>query len=74
MLFRSGDFDTELVKEFWLAFTRKAAVTLHLRLLCGENSHHIIEAVFKSAARALKQAVAVDPSLGGEVPSTKGVL
>ncbi len=69
-----GDFDTELVKEFWLAFTRNAGVTLHLRLLCGENSHHIIESVFKSAARALKQAVAVDPSLRGEIPSTKGVL
>ena len=69
-----GDFDTELVKEFWLAFTRNAGVTLHLRLLCGENSHHIIESVFKSAARALKQAVAVDPSLRGGIPSTKGVL
>ena len=69
-----GDFDTELVKEFWLAFTRNSGMTLHFRLLSGDNSHHVIESVFKSAARALKQAVAADPSLGGEIPSTKGVL
>lgn len=67
-----GSFDTELVKEFWLAFTRTAACTLHLRKLTGENSHHIIEAVFKAAARSLKQAVSL--SGGHEIPSTKGVL
>ena len=69
-----GTFDTELVKEFWLAFVRSAAVTLHLRQLAGENSHHIIEGAFKAAGRALKQAVAVDPVYADEIPSTKGVL
>ena len=69
-----GTFDTELVKEFWLAFVRSAAATLHLRQLAGENSHHIIEGAFKAAGRALKQAVAVDPASANEIPSTKGVL
>ena len=69
-----GTFDTELVKEFWLAFVRSAAVTFHLRQLAGENSHHIIEGAFKAAGRALKQAVAVDPASANEIPSTKGVL
>ncbi len=67
-----GTFDTELVKEFWLAFTRKGGCTLHLRRLAGENSHHIIEGVFKAAARSLKQAVALTG--GDEIPSTKGML
>lgn len=69
-----GDFDTELVKEFWLGFVRKANVTLHIRALAGENSHHIVEGMFKAAARALRAACAVDPALNGEIPSTKGVL
>ena len=69
-----GTFDTELVKEFWLGFVRKAGVTLHIRTLAGENSHHIVEGMFKAAARALRSAVAVDASLNGEIPSTKGVL
>ena len=69
-----GDFDTELVKEFWLGFVRKANVTLHIRSLAGENSHHIVEGMFKAAARALSAACAVDPALNGEIPSTKGVL
>ncbi len=69
-----GDFDTELVAEFWAAFVRSAALTLHIRQLAGMNSHHIIEAVFKSAARTLRKACAVDPALGDEVPSTKGTL
>ena len=69
-----GTFDSELVKEFWLGFVRKASVTLHIRKLAGENSHHIVEGAFKSVARSLRQAVAVDPSLNGEIPSTKGVL
>ena len=69
-----GAFDTELVKEFWLGFVRKANVTLHIRKLAGENSHHIVEGMFKSAARTLRAACAVDPSLNGEIPSTKGVL
>ena len=67
-----GTFDTELAKEFWLAFTRKANCTLHLRMLAGENSHHIIEGVFKAAARSLKAAVKLNGS--DEVPSTKGML
>ena len=67
-----GTFDTELAKEFWLAFTRKGGCTLHLRRLAGENSHHIIEGVFKAAARSLKQAVALTG--GDEIPSTKGML
>ncbi len=67
-----GSFDTELAKEFWLAFTRKANCTLHLRMLAGENSHHIIEGVFKAAARSLKMAVKLNGS--DEVPSTKGML
>ena len=69
-----GDFDTELVEEFWQGFVRKAECALHIRLLCGSNSHHIIEGAFKSAARSLRQAVAIDPALMGEIPSTKGVL
>lgn len=69
-----GDFDTELVKEFLLAFVRTSGVTLHVRELSGENSHHILEGVFKALGRALAKAAAIDPSLGGEIPSTKGVL
>ncbi len=69
-----GDFDTELVAEFWAAFVRSAACTLHIRQLAGMNSHHIIEGVFKSAARTLRKACAIDPALGDEVPSTKGTL
>ena len=69
-----GTFDTELVAEFWLAFVRNAGVTLHLRTLAGNNSHHIIEGAFKSAARTFRAAVAVDPAFADEIPSTKGVL
>lgn len=69
-----GEFDTELVKEFLLGFVRSAAITLHLQELAGENSHHILEGVFKALARALKKACALDPKLCGEIPSTKGVL
>ena len=69
-----GSFDTELVEEFWLAFTRNAGLTLHIRQLAGRNSHHIIEGAFKSAARSLKQAVAIDKAYFDEIPSTKGVL
>ena len=71
---RVGDFDTELVEEFWLAFTRKAECTLHLRKIVGSNSHHIIEGAFKSIARSLSAAVAIDPKYKDEIPSTKGVL
>lgn len=69
-----GDFDTELVKEFWLAFVRKAEMTLHIKQLAGENSHHIIEGAFKSAGRSLAQAVSIDEKYKDEIPSTKGVL
>ena len=69
-----GTFDTELVEEFWLAFIRNAQVTLHIRQLAGTNSHHIIEGAFKSVARSLRSAVAIDPVAAGEIPSTKGVL
>ena len=69
-----GTFDSELVKEFWLGFVRKANLTLHIRRLSGENSHHIAEGAFKSVARSLRQAVAIDPALNGEIPSTKGML
>ena len=69
-----GTFDTELVEEFWLAFIRNAQVTLHIRQLAGTNSHHIIEGAFKSVARSLRSAVAIDPVAVGEIPSTKGVL
>ena len=69
-----GDFDTELVEEFWLGFVRNAACTLHIRMLAGSNSHHIIEGAFKSAARSLRKAVRIDPDFANEIPSTKGVL
>lgn len=69
-----GTFDTELTEEFLLAFTRRANVTVHVRQLAGKNSHHIIEGAFKSLARSLGQAVAVDPRFAGEIPSTKGTL
>lgn len=69
-----GTFDTELVEEFWLGFTRNAGCTLHIRQLAGCNSHHIIEGTFKSAARSFKQAITIDSVFFDEVPSTKGVL
>lgn len=69
-----GTFDTELAEEFWEAFTRSAKITLHIRQLAGRNAHHIIEGMFKSVARSLREAVSIDPALAGEIPSTKGVL
>lgn len=69
-----GDFDTELVEEFFLGFVRNSDITVHLKQLDGKNSHHIIEGAFKAFARALHQAVSVDEKMNGEVPSTKGVL
>lgn len=67
-----GTFDTELVEEFFLGFTRNCPMSLHIRQLAGKNSHHIVEGTFKSVARSLKAAVALDGS--NEIPSTKGVL
>ena len=69
-----GTFDTELVQEFWLGFTRNCACSLHIRKLAGDNSHHIIEGAFKSVARSLRKAVAIDTKFADDVPSTKGVL
>ena len=69
-----GTFDTELCEEFWLAFVRASACTLHIRQLAGKNSHHIIEGSFKSVARSLRDAVAIDPLFANDIPSTKGVL
>ena len=69
-----GTFDTELVEEFFLAFTRKAGISLHFQQLAGTNSHHIIEGAFKAFGRVMKQAAAIDPNLKGQIPSSKGVL
>ena len=68
-----GNFETTLAEEFFIAFCSKAGVTLHLESLAGKNTHHILEATFKAAARALREAVAIDPKISG-IPSTKGVL
>lgn len=69
-----GAFDTELVEEFFLAFVRSCPMSLHIRKLAGTNSHHIAEGAYKSVARALRAAVAMDASAPDAVPSTKGVL
>lgn len=69
-----GDFDTELVREFFLGFVRSSGVTLHFQELAGENTHHIIEGMFKAFGRALRKATEVDRELNGEIPSTKGIL
>ena len=69
-----GDFDTELVEEFFMALTRCAEITLHIKKMAGENSHHIAEGIFKSFARSLREAVALDKNFKDQLPSTKGVL
>ena len=69
-----GTFDTELCEEFWLAFVRNAACTLHIKQMAGNNSHHIIEGIFKSVARSVRSAVAIDTDFANEIPSTKGAL
>ena len=69
-----GEFDTELIREFMAAFTREAEINLHITALKGENSHHIIEAVFKSFARALAESASIDETHPEEIPSTKGLL
>ena len=69
-----GDFDTELLKEFWYGFVRNAKLSLHFKQFAGENSHHIIEGAFKSAGRTLNMAIAIDEKYKNEIPSTKGVL
>lgn len=69
-----GDFPVELVEEFFLAFVRHAGITLHVVKMSGTNAHHVVEGVFKSFARSLKTAVAIDSDFANEIPSTKGVL
>jgi imidazoleglycerol-phosphate dehydratase len=69
-----GSYDPDLTEEFFVALTRSAGITLHVRLLAGRNSHHIVEAVFKGVAKALQAACEIDPRRAGDVPSTKGSL
>ncbi|HWT09372.1 MAG TPA: imidazoleglycerol-phosphate dehydratase HisB [Roseomonas sp.] len=69
-----GEMDTELFEEFFRAFAFNAGITMHMTLKAGTNAHHVAEACFKAAARALRQAVEPDPRAGGAIPSTKGVL
>ena len=69
-----GDFDTELGEEFFLAFCRSSATTLHFKQITGSNSHHILEACFKGFARALRDAVRINPDLADVIPSSKGVI
>jgi imidazoleglycerol-phosphate dehydratase len=69
-----GEMDTELFKEWFQAFAQSAGVTLHIQNLYGENNHHIVESCFKGLARALRQAIEIDPRRAGAVPSTKGTL
>jgi imidazoleglycerol-phosphate dehydratase len=69
-----GEMDTELFKEWFQAFAQAAGVTLHVETLYGENSHHIVESCYKGLARALRQAIDIDPRQMNQVPSTKGVL
>jgi imidazoleglycerol-phosphate dehydratase len=69
-----GGMDTELIEEFFISFVRNSDITLHIKQLEGKNSHHIIEGIFKAVSRALCKAVFEDLTLGGEIPSTKGLL
>lgn len=69
-----GTFDTELIEEFFVAFVRNANITLHIKKLAGENSHHIAEACFKALGRALNKAVLIDENFKDEIPSTKGLI
>jgi imidazoleglycerol-phosphate dehydratase len=71
---RVGDFETELLEEFWRAFAFNAGMNLHIRQLAGKNGHHIIEGIFKAVARVLNKALEIDPEYIDEIPSTKGVL
>ncbi|MEO0377734.1 MAG: imidazoleglycerol-phosphate dehydratase HisB [Cyanobacteria bacterium P01_A01_bin.17] len=71
---RVGNYDTQLVREFFVAVVNHSQMTLHIRQLDGINSHHIIEATFKAFARALRMAIAIDPRRSQAIPSSKGVL
>ena len=69
-----GDMDSELFKEWFQAFAQSAGITLHVENIYGENTHHIVESCYKGLARALKQAIDIDPRQVDSIPSTKGVL
>jgi imidazoleglycerol-phosphate dehydratase len=69
-----GDMDTELFKEWFQAFAQNAGITLHIENMYGDNNHHIVESCFKGLARALREAVEIDPRAANRIPSTKGVL
>jgi imidazoleglycerol-phosphate dehydratase len=69
-----GQYEVPLTEEFFQALSRSAGLTLHIRLLAGRNAHHSVEAIFKAFARALSDAVSIDPRAGGAIPSTKGSL
>ena len=69
-----GDFDCELCEEFFTAFCREAQITMHIRQICGKNSHHLIEAVYKASARAISAALSIDEKNKDKIPSTKGTL
>lgn len=71
---RVGTFDTELIREFFEAFTRHAEITLHIRRMAGCNTHHIIEGIFKSFGRSLREAVGIEEEYKDEIPSTKGLI
>ena len=72
--FKIGTFDAELIEEFFLGFVRNCPMSLHIRKMAGTNSHHIAEGAFKSVARSLKAAIAIDAAAADAIPSTKGVL
>ncbi len=69
-----GDFDTELVKEFWYGFVRTAECNLHIMEVVGENTHHILEGIYKSVGRSIRSAVTIEERFKDDIPSTKGVL
>jgi imidazoleglycerol-phosphate dehydratase len=71
---RLGEMDTELFREFFQALAQEGGITLHVETLYGTNNHHIVESAFKGLARALRDAVAIDPRMAGRIPSTKGTL
>lgn len=71
---RVGNFDVELIEEFWTAFVGNASCNVHIQQLAGKNTHHVLEGIFKSVARSLRKAVEIDTKFAGDLPSTKGVL
>ena len=71
---RLGEWDTELIEHWFHSFSQTAGLTLHVECLYGQNNHHIVESCYKALARALRQAVEIDPRKADSIPSTKGVL